>query len=181
MTDWSGDRDLALATATELHRDRFTLVAAVTGVAAATRELLDTAGMVFRWLVGPVSITLAFGPIQDQDTLEPTGETGSAVTQLRDNEQFTLTLTAQDAKGAAVLDDTTTTTDDPAWTSSDEQVFTIVVDPANSRSATVKAALPGSATGTVAIGDISATFAVDVVPGAVALVNLAEGPVTEQA
>lgn len=179
MSDLSAERAQALTETVHLYRERFAALA-TTNVDAARAELLATASAMYRWLAGPVRLSLTYGPIVEQGTLNPTGKDGAVVTQLRDTQQFTLTLTAQDAKGAEVLDDATTAADDPTWSTSDEVVFTLAVDPANPRSATVVAGLPGSAVGTVALGEVSATFAVDVVPGAIAMVSLAEGPISEQ-
>lgn len=143
-------------------------------------ELLITATAIYGWLVGPASMSLAFGPIVDQVTEEPTGRNGSAMTQMRDDQKVRVSLTAQDAKGAEVLDRAGDTTDDPAWTSSNENVFTWDVNPDNPREAWAVAGTPGSATGTVAIGEISATVAIDVVPGDIALVQLQPGEPEDQ-
>lgn len=152
----------------------------VTGLQLDQAETLPLATKFYGWLVGPASMSLSFGPIVDQDTEEPTGRNGSAMTQLRDSQKFTVSLTAQDAKGAEVLDDASTTADDAVWTSDNEAAFTVEVDASNPRSATVIAGTPGSGVLTVAIGEITATLAVDVVPGDIALVTLSEGPITEQ-
>lgn len=151
-----------------------------TGLELNHSDILPLATKFYGWLVGPASMSLSFGPIVEQGTEEPTGRNGSAMTQLRDSQKFTVSLTAQDAKGAEVLDDASTTADDATWTSSNEEVATVEVDADNPRSATVIAGMPGSATLTVAIGEISATLAVDVVPGDIALVSITEGPIEEQ-
>jgi len=143
-------------------------------------DLLANATMIYGWLVGPASMSLAFGPIVDQATEEPTGRNGSAMTQMRDNQKVRVSLTAQDAKGADVLDRAGDTSDDPAWTSSDEGVFTWDIDPENPREAWAVAGMPGSAVGTVTIGEISATAAFDVVPGDIALVQLQTGEPEDQ-
>lgn len=176
--DRSASREQALAHAVDLHRHRFEDFGGE--FERAQKELLGTASALYAWLVGPASLSLTFGPIVDQTTHEPTGRNGSAMTQMRDNQQFTVTLTAQDAKGAEVLDDATTGADDPTWVSDDEGVFTWDVNPDNPREATAVAGLPGSAVGTVTIGEISATVAVDVVAGAIALVQLQTGEVVDQ-
>lgn len=153
-------------------------VAAKLGGTVAT--LLANATKIYGWLVGPASMSLAFGPIVDQVTEEPTGRNGSAMTQMRDDQKVRVSLTAQDAKGAEVLDRAGDTTDDPAWTSSDESVFTWDVNPDNPREAWAVAGTPGSAVGTVTIGEISATVAIDVVAGDIALVQLATGDPEDQ-
>ena len=179
-SDMSAERAVALGAALDLYHSRFAELADKTSPAEARTEFLATAQDVYRWLVGPAIVFLSYGPITDQTTGLPTGQIGATVTQLHDNQQFTLTLTAKDAKGIDVPDDPTQASDDPVWSSSDDTVFTVHADPANPRTATVVAGVPGSAVGTVAVGSVSATFAVDVVPGPVALVQLAEGPVTDQ-
>lgn len=155
-------------------------VTVVTELELNQRDVLPLATAFYGWLVGPASMSLSFGPIVDQDTNETTGRNGSAMTQLRDSQKFDVSLTAQDAKGAEVLDDASTTADDAVWTSSNEEAVTVEVSPDNPRSATVIAGLPGSSVVTVAIGEISATLAVDVVPGDIALVSISEGPISEQ-
>lgn len=92
--------------------------------------------------------------------------------QLHDTEQFTLTLEAQDSKGFAVADTLTWTVDDP-------NVVSLQVS-SDTMSATILAGAPGSAVVTITDGTLTATEAVDVVPGAVAKLVLTEGPVTSQ-
>lgn len=144
-------------------------------------EIVPLATEFYRWIIGPASLSLAMGPIRLQDTQETTGRNASAMTQLHDNEEFDIELSAADAKGAAVSDDPTSTTDDPSFVTSDPAVFTYAVDPTNPRKATIVAGLPGSAVGTVSLGSITATHAVDVVPAGIATVALAEGTVRTQA
>lgn len=132
------------------------------------------------WLVGPASISLTFGPVLAQGTKEPRGRNGSAMAQLHDDEEFDIELTAADAKGVEVLDRAGDASDDPSFTSSDENVFTYRIDSENPRKATVVAGLPGSAVGTVVLGSITVTHAVDVVPGDVATVSITERQVRKQ-
>jgi hypothetical protein len=104
---------------------------------------------------------------------DPLAKKGS-VMQLRDNEQFDITLEAKDAKGFDVTGDAFTATVD------DESVVT-VDGPDESGTFTVVAGAPGSAVITFADSTgISATEAVDVVPGDVATVTITEGPTSEQ-
>lgn len=172
----STDRRLALEEAVKLHQASFDDMN--TGFARA--QVLQTAVDFYGFLVGPASISLEYGPIVGQSTDLPTGKNGSAMTQLHDDEQFTVSIDAQDAKGAEVADDPTSTTDDPTWSSSDETVFTLLVDGGNPRLATVVAGLPGSAVGSVTIGAVTATFAVDVVPAGVATISVVTGDPTPQ-
>lgn len=154
------------------------------GLAAVDRlaadEIVSLANDFYKWITGPASVTMTMGPIRLQDTKESTGRNATAMTQIHDNEEFDIELSAADAKGAAVGDDPSSTADDPTFTSSDPNVFTYAVDPANPRKATVVAGLPGSAVGTVTLGSVTATHAVDVVPAGVATVSLAEGTVRTQ-
>lgn len=145
-----------------------------------TDQVLVLATSFYDWLIGPASVTLAYGPIRVQGTQENTGKDGSAMAQIHDDEEFDVELSATDAKGAAVGDRPGDTTDDPTFTSSDEGVFSYRLDPDNPRKATVVGGLPGSAVGTITLGTIVATHAVDVVPAAVATVAITEGTVRKQ-
>lgn len=99
--------------------------------------------------------------------------------QIHDDEKFDLSLDFHDAKGVD-----TTDADPATWTSSDEQVVTLVVSE-DTHTATVLAGLPGSAVVRVAVAladgtVLTATEAVDVVPGGAVTVSLVEGPVSKQ-
>jgi hypothetical protein len=168
--DRSAQRAQALDAAVEFHRS----------AGGDIHVVLTAATALYGWLVGPAAMSLEFGPIVDQTTEQPTGRTASAMTQVRDNQKFLVSLRAQDAKGAEVLDNATTNDDNPTWVSSDEAVFTWAVNPDNPREAFAVAGLPGSAVGTVGIGEISATIAVDVVAGDIALVVLQSGEPEDQ-
>jgi hypothetical protein len=167
----STDRRLALDEAVKLHQGSFDEM----NTTNARAQVIATAVDFYGYLVGPASISLEFGPILDQNTDQPTGRNGSAMAQLHDNEKMDLSFTAADAKGANVPDDPSTTSDDATWVSSDTTVFTYVVDPATPRSAIVVAGLPGSAIGTLTIGSVVATHAVDVVPAGIATISITEG------
>jgi hypothetical protein len=129
---------------------------------ADAAAVLDTAETFLAWLRGPVRIHLHPGLVVDQTTGLPSGtHIQGAPVQIHDNEQFTVTAEADDAKGFP--------TGDPiAFTSSDESVFTVV------------AGVPGSAVLTATDGEITATLAVDVVPAGAATVALTTGDVTTQ-
>jgi hypothetical protein len=169
-------RAQALTEAVTLHAASFN----DTQPGAARADVIATAEAFYRFLTGPASLSVAFGPIVKQQTHAETGKAGTAMAQIHDDEEFDLELSAADAKGAEVLDRAGDTTDDATWTSSDEAVFTYLVDPANPRKATVVAGLPGSAVGTVNLGTITITHAVDVVAADVATVNLTEGDARKQ-
>jgi hypothetical protein len=140
---------------------------------ADAAAVLDTAETFLAWLRGPVRIHLHPGLVVDQTTGLPSGtHIQGAPVQIHDNEQFTVTAEADDAKGFP--------TGDPiAFTSSDESVFTVVAgdDPST---ITVVAGVPGSAVLTATDGEITATLAVDVVPAGAATVALTTGDVTTQ-
>lgn len=99
--------------------------------------------------------------------------------QLHDDEQVTLSVAVSDAKNVNLPDDASTDTDNLNWTVDDEGVATLQVS-ADSRSCTVVAGQPGSTVVTVTLGDLSATEAVDVVPGNAALITISEGTPTKQ-
>lgn len=171
------ERALALTEAVKLHAESFGDVQAE----ESRRAVLVTARDFYGFLTGPASVVIAFGPIVKQNTLEPTGKAGTAMTQMHDDEEFDIDLTdVFDAKGAAVPDQPGTE-DDPTFTSDDEAVFTYRHSSDNPRSVTVVGGLPGSATGTIQLGSVVVTHAVDIVAGGVATVSLTEGPVRKQA
>lgn len=99
--------------------------------------------------------------------------------QLHDDEQITLTVAVTDAKGVPIADDPLNTADNLTWAFDNGEVATLQISD-DTRSATVVAGLPGSGTGTVTLGELSATFAVDVVPGDAALVSISEGTPEKQ-
>lgn len=94
--------------------------------------------------------------------------------QLHDDEQVTLSVSVADAKGAAISDDPSTTTDDLQWSVADQGVATLQVS-ADTRSCTVVAGTVGSTVVTIQLGSLSATEAIDVVPGSAALITISEG------
>lgn len=96
--------------------------------------------------------------------------------QLHDDEQFELTVSAVDSKGAATADTFTAT-------SSDENVVTVVDSDADGKTFMVVAGMPGSAVVSIAEADggpLSFTEAVDVVAGDAALISVVEGTPTKQ-
>lgn len=170
------ERALALTEAARLHAESFGDVQFEEG----RREVLKTATAFYSFLIGPASAVVEFGPIVKQDTLEPTGKAGSIMAQIQDDEEFDLTIpSVADAKGAQIPD-LPGLADDPTFVSSDESVFTYRIFTEDPRKATVVAGLPGSAVGTVTIGPVVVTHAVDVVPGGVATVTIEEGEVRKQ-
>jgi hypothetical protein len=99
--------------------------------------------------------------------------------QIHDNEQFTVTIEVDDAKGAPITGDAVTVT------SADTTVATVVAE-ADGVTYTVVAGLPGSTVVTFDAGldangnAVTATEAVDVVAGGVATVKITEGAVVPQ-
>ena len=170
------ERALALTEAVKLHAESFGDAQPETG----RKAVVETATIFYTFLTGPASLSVHYGPIVKQQSRIPTGQTGGAHVQIHDDEEFDLDLTdVMDAKGAAVPDRPGDTTDDPVFSSSDENVFTYRTtdDP---RQVIVVAGMPGSAVGTVQLGAVRVTHAVDVVPGDVATFNVSEGEVRKQ-
>lgn len=131
-------------------------------------RVITTAEALFAWLVGPAFMDITPGEITDQTTGKPTGTTHTGGTmQLHDNEQSTLTVSEADAKGVALKDTLT-------WAIADSTVAALQVA-SDTQSALLVAGLPGSTVVTVTDGTLSATLAVDVVPGTVATVSIAAG------
>jgi len=100
------------------------------------------------------------------------------VAQLRDTEQFTLSVDVSDAKGAPIPDQAGSD-DNVGWSVDDGDVATLQVSE-DSRQCTVVAGNVGSAVVTVTLGDLSATLAVDVIPGTAARLVINEGSIEPQ-
>lgn len=180
--DVSAEHDRALMEVLALYREDelFSKLAQDQGAVEATRLMLDSATALFRWLIGPVHFEFTIGPVRRQSDGSPTGRTiGGFPMQLHDDEQITLSVAVTDAKGAPIADDPLNSADNLVWSFDTESVATLQVSD-DTRSATVVAGLPGSGTGTVTLGDLSATFAVDVVPGNAALISISEGTPEKQ-
>lgn len=172
--DRTAARELALAHAVALYTSDWS------GGPGADSSLRATATAIYAWLVGPAALFLTLGPVRDQQTGQPTGNNpkGSPM-QLHDTEQVDLSVAVADVKGAPISDDSATTSDDLNWTVDDETVATLNVS-GDTRTATVVAGTVGSTVITVSLGELSATLAVDVIPGAAAKVSISEGAPTEQ-
>jgi hypothetical protein len=172
------ERALALTEAVRLHAEVF----GERQIEEDRKAVVDTAKIFYAFLTGPASLSVHYGPIVKQESRTPTGQTGGAHVQIHDDEEFDLDLTdVADAKGAAIADRPGDTSDDPTFTSSDENVFTYRTNPDDPRTVTVVAGQPGNAVGTVQLGAVTVTHAVDVVPGDVATFNITEGEVRKQA
>lgn len=180
------DRAAALTAAVAMHTAAGTLrlrcgVDADDTIALGELLVRGTAETFLAWLRGPTRLVLTAGPVVDQATGAPvrTQPQGDPM-QIHDTEQFDLSVHELDKRGFE--------TSDPAplsWTVADDTIATLAVSD-DTRTCTVKAAAPGSTVVTVAVtladGTVlTATEAVDVAPGAVATISIAEGPVTAQA
>jgi hypothetical protein len=143
----------------------------------ADEAILHRALQFARFLQGadPVALALHVGPARRQNTTVRTfgSRKEATMAQLHDDEQFDVSVEAKDSKGFDVPDTFTATIDD-------ESVAT-VTSGEDGRTFTVVAGNPGSAVLTVTDGTLSATLAVDVVPGSVALINLTAGEPVHQA
>lgn len=180
--DVSTEQSRALTEALMLYREDnlFATLVQDQGATKATEALLASATELFRWLTGPVRFLFIIGPVCRQSDGSVTGRTiGGFPMQLHDDEQITLSVAVTDAKGQPIADDPTIDTDNVSWVFDNDQVATLQVS-ADGRSALVVAGLPGSGTGTVSLGELSATFAVDVVVGDAALVSISEGQPEKQ-
>ena len=176
-------RQAALDASLRLHEQiegEFTLERGVSGadtVMHAEAEIRDTAETLFAWLNGTTRIRLQRGPVTKQTGIPADSTlTEENTVQIHDDEQFTLSVHTQDAKGFD-------TTDAIDWAVDDPSVVTLNVSD-DGRSVTVVAGSPGSAvitvTDTATDPELSATEAVDVVPGGTATITLTEGDVTKQ-
>lgn len=131
-----------------------------------THEVLPLADTFAEWVARrtPVRMQVTVGDVTEQKEEEPM--------QIHDNEQFTLTVSEQDAKGFPVIDQV-------EWTVDNESVVTLQVSD-DKQSCLVVAGNPGSAVITITDGNLSATEAVDVVAGQAALISIQEGAVEPQ-
>jgi len=176
-------REQALDGALRLHRGTHTDLHLEPGVdredtTTETRAaVLHTADLFAAWLLGTTTIRLTAGPVLSQQTGQPTGTTPEGNTmQIHDDERFTYTVDTEDAKGFD-------TADRIEWSVDNPDVVTLAPGE-NGRTCDVIAGVPGSAVITVIDLDtdpqLSATAAVDVLPGGTATIELAAGEVTKQ-
>lgn len=166
----------------DAHRDEAALrlaalnqaVMVVVSHEANETEVLDLAQRMYDWLILPAPtahLALELGAVTPQDE-----NPQENIVQIHDDEQFTLSAQATDAKGFA------TTDTNLAWSVDNTAVISLQVA-ADNQSVTVVAGTPGSAVVTLtdSTGTINpATLAVDVVPAGAATITLTEGPVTKQ-
>lgn len=147
-------------------------------IAQAETAVRLTADIFWAWAAGTTRIRLTPGPVTSQATGLPTGTptTEGNTMQLHDDEQVTYTVDTEDAKGF----DTDETLE---WAADNADVVTLVPGE-NGRTCTVLAGAPGSAIITVTAPNLdpplSATEAIDVLPGGTATITLTAGDVTKQ-
>lgn len=153
------------------------LQAATEDACGCRLDVLERAHAYFEWLTRriPATIALTAGEV----TKQPQQEEQNPM-QIHDDEQFDVTLTVKDAKGATITGDAiTVTVDNP------EVVSAVAL--ADGSGYTLVAGTPGSAVVTFDAGaddngnEVKVTEAVDVVPGNVATVTITEGTATKQA
>jgi hypothetical protein len=135
-------------------------------------RIVAVADQIYRLLTVPVpdpptSIRITVGT--------PTVQGEGNSVQLHDNEQVVLTVSETDAKGVPVSSDTL------SWTSADETIAKVNVDANTTYTATIVAGTVGSTTITVSDGNLSATEAIDVIPGPAAAITIGEGTPVPQA
>lgn len=135
-------------------------------------KVIDLADAIAQWLDPLVLITVTVSPVRRQNDPHTLRAVGGTPMQIHDDEQFDVTLTAKDAKGYDVAGESFTATAD------DESVAAVTQDGATF---TVVAGNPGSTVLTFTDGTVSATLAVDVVPGDVATIEVTPGAPSKQA
>jgi hypothetical protein len=181
VTDLTPARELALNAAIILHTPIFGAQVDELGIDTANLDVRRTATSLFHWITGPAYLLLRAGPVRDADgnTTEPIRKGDAVQLHIADRQgrpyevDYTVELT--DSLGNPIPDDDTTTGDDLSWTfDSGEGVVTTVIS-ADTRTCTARTAQLGSAVIRVGIVDLSATAAVDVVPGEAALIRIVEG------
>lgn len=177
FADTSDDRHLALAYAARLMQTQFD---ESEDVAATAGKFLAVGSAIYRWLVGPAALFLTIGPILKQGTREPTGRTpGGSPMQLHDDEEVDLFVSVASAKGNEIADQPGTQ-DDLDWTVEGDEGVVEITASADTRTCTVRALDVGSSVVKVALGELFATVAVDVIPGDAATVSVSAGTPRKQ-
>lgn len=170
-------RSDAMASAVNLHQQRFSKVAKYGGLDAARDEVLETYEVILARLGGTTSMTLTWGLPRDQDTgqVYPWPKPpGDDMTQIPAGWEVDLTVDTKDKRGFKTSD-----------------LIEYVLDPADgvatvegatdedSHTVTVKGAAPGSAVLTITDNAVTpplmVTHAIDVVPGGTATVEVTAG------
>jgi hypothetical protein len=167
--DLSIERESALTLAVELHRTRFQR--------CDGPDVLRTADSFFEWLTAPLRLVITLGPEVDQTTGKPTGNPGGS--PMKDTSKMQLMVQGEDAK-----DQPTNAGVDLQWSSADESIATVQIDP-NDNTPWLVAGLPGSTVITAVwpdspSGSISGTLAVDVTAGDAVSLTITTGPEVPQ-
>ena len=178
--DRTDARYLAMAQALTLHHGGWSDLIAEVGTDDADAALRATATTIYDWVTGPVAIYVTIGTVLNQSTGTPTGTIlrGTPM-QLHDDEQVDLTVAVASAKGSPIPDDPATSGDDLTWASDDSTIASLAVS-SDTRTCTVLAGVTGSTVVTVTLGELSATLAVDVIPGDAAVITIGEGVPSKQ-
>jgi len=178
--DLIGQRCLAMEQALHLHHDSWSDLITDVGTDNADAALRATATTIYDWGTGPVAIYVTIGTVVNQTTGQSTGTIlkGTPM-QLHDDEQVDLTVAVASAKGSPIPDDPATSGDDLTWTSDDSTIAGLAVS-SDTRTCTVLAGVTGSTVVTVTLGELSATLAVDVIPGDAAVITIGEGVPSKQ-
>lgn len=137
----------------------------------------ESAEHIYRWVNKRTPATIRVVAVGDVIKQNPQEDNPM---QIHDNEQFDVTIEVDDAKGFQITGDALTVT------SSDESVITVQSSAPGSTVYTLVAGNPGSAVVTFDAGtddngnQVTATEAVDVVPGNVATIKITEDTATTQ-
>lgn len=181
MAELTPAREYALEAATALHTPGFATLIERLGQDSANLALRSTATSLFHWLTGPAFLSLHVGPVRDADGNETTPIRKGDTVQLHLADalgrpyEVDLTVELTDAFGNPIPPDDTTTGDDLTWSfDSGEGVVTTAIS-TDTRTLTARTASLGSAVIRVGIGELTATDAIDVAPGDVALIKISEG------
>lgn len=152
----------------------------------ADRLMLATATKVWRWLSGPAYLVIIPGPVRDQDTgeIDGTNPRGSHMGQIKDGQEFDLEVFLASKAGNPVADQPGDA-DNLVWEVDSGGEFVEVTVSDDTRKATIRATGPvGSAVVRVTVPDtepeMTGTYAVDVVPGPVATMEIRAGEPRDQ-
>jgi hypothetical protein len=140
---------------------------------AVFERVYELAESYYSWINGPATLTIVVGEVTNHDTGDVVLVTYQGdVMQLVDNQQVALTVVETDSKGVALQDTLT-------WTIDNETVATLDIS-TDTQTCTVVAGITGSATVTVTDGTLSATLAVDVIPGTATAISITPGTPVDQ-
>ena len=145
------------------------------GAGAPVADALSRAAQFWAWIQGRRITLTASALTYKQASADPPRQTITAggKVQIKDSEQFSISVEVDDSKGFAVSGDALT------YTASDPAVVSLQPS-ADGFSCLIVGGNPGSAVVTVSDGTISATEAVDVVPGDAATFKITEGAAEPQ-